>query len=243
VTKRLTQISRAITRDETTYPQADEFNPERWLSPEYPTYREPLTHYPNLAGFSQFGFGRRTCQGVPVVEQDLFLTMGGLAWAFDIRKQVDPATGKERPVHWLDYTPLLIAKPVQFPFDAVPRSEDKVHRMRQMFDNARDGPVPAGRDDGIRPMDISQFQADLGWRVYGDCATDILCDEPRRRLSVVREALEEEPFAVAVDLDQNQPPEASEEGASQRVQCAGGCYWVEPEASDFFVDVAAEWAT
>ncbi len=32
---------------------------------------------------SQFGFGRRTCQGVDIVEQELFLVMGGLAWGFE----------------------------------------------------------------------------------------------------------------------------------------------------------------
>ncbi|KAH8806228.1 hypothetical protein F5882DRAFT_456518 [Hyaloscypha sp. PMI_1271] len=57
------------------------------LAPNFPTYHEPLTEYPNLKGFSQFGFGRRTCQGVESVEQRLFLVMGGLAWAFDIRKK------------------------------------------------------------------------------------------------------------------------------------------------------------
>ncbi|KAM7200889.1 Cytochrome P450 [Naviculisporaceae sp. PSN 640] len=127
----------SITRDETTYPDAETFNPQRWLSPEFPTtYREPLTQYPNLSGFSQFGFGRRTCQGVPIVEQDLFLTMGGMAWGLNIRKKRDPETGAEIPVHWNDYTPLLIAKPSPFLFDAVPRSQEKERLMREMYEDA-----------------------------------------------------------------------------------------------------------
>ncbi|KAK3951817.1 cytochrome P450 2E1 [Pseudoneurospora amorphoporcata] len=125
-----------ITRDETTYPDAETFNPSRFLLPSYPTYRSPLTTYPNLSGFSQFGFGRRTCQGVPIVEQDLFLTMGGMAWAFTITKKTDPVTGREVAVHWNDYTPLLIAKPCRFPFEAVPRDEHKVKKMREMYDDA-----------------------------------------------------------------------------------------------------------
>ncbi|KAK4451022.1 cytochrome P450 [Podospora aff. communis PSN243] len=127
-----------ITRDPKTYPSPEEFNPARWLSPEYPTFRAPLTKYPNLAGFSQFGFGRRTCQGVPIVEQDLFLAMGGMAWAFDVRNKIDPLTGKEIPVHWNEYTPLLIAKPVRFEFDAAPRDEGKVRRVREMWREARE---------------------------------------------------------------------------------------------------------
>jgi len=135
--KRLTSL-RGITRDPETYPSPEEFNPGRFLSPEYPTFRAPLTTYPNLSGFSQFGFGRRTCQGIPIVEQDLFLAMGGMAWAFDIRKKRDPTTGDEVPVHWNDYTPLLIAKPVRFEFDATPRDEGKVRRVREMWAVAKE---------------------------------------------------------------------------------------------------------
>lgn len=133
----LTWMDRGITRDEATYPDAEAFNPRRWLDPSFTsTYREPLTQYPNLNGFSQFGFGRRTCQGIPIVEQDLFLTMGGMAWAFDIRKKRDPETGLEVPVHWNDYTPLLIAKPAKFEFNAVARSEEKKRMMREMYEDA-----------------------------------------------------------------------------------------------------------
>jgi hypothetical protein len=100
---------------------------------------------------------------VPVVEQDLFLTMGGMAWAFDIRKKRDPATGAELPVHWNEYTPLLIAKPARFPFDAVPRSPDKFARICEMHKAAPDRP---GGEDG--KMDISQFRPDLGEQIYFD---------------------------------------------------------------------------
>ncbi|KAK0631150.1 cytochrome P450 [Bombardia bombarda] len=138
-----------ITRDESMYPDADAFNPARWLDPSFPTYREPLTQYPNLNGFSQFGFGRRTCQGIPIVEQDLFLAMGGVAWALDIRKKRDPITGAEMHVHWNDYTPLLIAKPTKFPFDALPRSEDKTMRMREMYEDTREDEQQERRDASI----------------------------------------------------------------------------------------------
>lgn len=117
----------------------------------YPTYREPLTTYPNLQGYSQFGFGRRTCQGLPIVEQDLFLTMGGMAWALDIRKK-RRADGTEVPVHWDNYTPLLIAKPVKFEFDAVVRDAEKMRAVTEMLgeDMLRDQPDlqrPSGKED------------------------------------------------------------------------------------------------
>ncbi|KAK4661191.1 uncharacterized protein QC763_704450 [Podospora pseudopauciseta] len=160
-----------ITRDEETYPCADEFLPARWVDPAYPTFKEPLTQYPNLNGFSQFGFGRRTCQGIPIVEQDLFLSMGGMAWAFDIRKKVDPVTGKFIPVHWNDYTPLLIAKPCKFDFDAIPRQEGRMEELRQMFDSARE---EEEQQDKAIAMDISQFEKDLGAeKIYRDKACEI----------------------------------------------------------------------
>lgn len=164
------QNIRGITRDESVYPDPETFNPGRWLDPSFPTYREPLTQYPNLNGYSQFGFGRRTCQGVPIVEQDLFLSMGGMAWAFDVRKKRDPVTGDEVPVHWNDYTPLLIAKPVKFPFDALPRSREKVALMREMYETARDRPP------GAADMDISQFRPDLGDQIYVDDVADVESD-------------------------------------------------------------------
>ncbi|OLN81415.1 O-methylsterigmatocystin oxidoreductase 4 [Colletotrichum chlorophyti] len=126
-----------ITRDESIYPDAETFNPDRWLQPSYPTYKEPLTRFPNLDGFSQFGFGRRTCQGVPIVDQDLFLTMGGMAWAFDIRKKRN-ADGTEVPVHWNDYTPLLIAKPAYFDFDTHIRTPEKADMLKAMFEAAKE---------------------------------------------------------------------------------------------------------
>ncbi|KAL8383405.1 hypothetical protein RB595_006926 [Gaeumannomyces hyphopodioides] len=110
----------SLTRNEELYPDPEAFNPARWLESSYPTYKEPLTVYPNLAGYSQFGFGRRTCQGVPVVDQDLFLSMGGLAWAFHIRQKLG-YDGKPIPVHWNSYSSLLIAKPLRFDFDCVLR--------------------------------------------------------------------------------------------------------------------------
>ncbi|ORY59181.1 cytochrome P450 [Pseudomassariella vexata] len=129
-----------MTRNEEIYPDAETFNPSRWLDPSYPTYKGPLTEYPKLAGFSQFGFGRRTCQGVPIVEQDLFLAMGGMAWAFNITKKFR-ADGTEIPVHWNEYSPLLIAKPAPFEFDARPRSEAIKWKLRGMWETGR------GEDD------------------------------------------------------------------------------------------------
>ena len=58
----------AIARDPVQYPEPERYNPGRWLEPEYPTYREPLTEYPKLMGHHQFGCGLRICPGVALTE-------------------------------------------------------------------------------------------------------------------------------------------------------------------------------
>lgn len=65
--------------------------------------------------------------------------MGGMAWAFTLQKKRDPKTGAEVPIHWDDYTALLIAKPVQFEFDAVPRGGvARAAELRSMWEKARE---------------------------------------------------------------------------------------------------------
>jgi hypothetical protein len=163
-----------MTRDEAIYPDPETFNPDRWIVPHYPTYREPLTTYPNLNGYSQFGFGRRTCQGLPIVEQDLFLTMGGMAWAFDIRKKRDK-DGMEIPVHWDNYTPLLIAKPVRFQFDAVVHDSCRAQAITDMFvdiDNVNDGDSAVDLADNVDGVDFKELRA----AADGDSDRDLFID-------------------------------------------------------------------
>jgi hypothetical protein len=129
---------RGITRDPTKYPDPESFRPERWLSPSFPTYREPLTTYPSLRNYHQFGYGRRVCQGIGVVEQELFLVMGGMAWAFDIRKKKDEF-GKEIHVPFDKYTSLLIAKPEKFTFEMKIISEERRAMVEEGWKNVNGG--------------------------------------------------------------------------------------------------------
>ncbi|EOD52422.1 Cytochrome P450 [Neofusicoccum parvum] len=76
----------AIARDPELFPDPDTFNPMRWLDSSYPSYREPLTEHPSIINITQFGYGRRLCQGQQVADEDLFIGLGALAWLFDIRK-------------------------------------------------------------------------------------------------------------------------------------------------------------
>ncbi|KAN0095862.1 cytochrome P450 [Hyaloscypha variabilis] len=77
--------TRGLSRDASVYHSPQIFNPERWLSPAFPTtYREPLTSYPTIQGFTTFGWGRRVYQGATLTQQELMTACGGLAWAFNI---------------------------------------------------------------------------------------------------------------------------------------------------------------
>ncbi|KAH6718400.1 cytochrome P450 [Leptodontidium sp. MPI-SDFR-AT-0119] len=109
----------AIHREEKLYPDPETFNPERWLSADYPTFREPLTKFPNLQNFSAFGFGRRICPGMNIAEKSLHLLTARMAWAFTLKKR----PGVEVPLY--DYTSGFNVQPKPFVFDSEVRSPEK----------------------------------------------------------------------------------------------------------------------
>ncbi|KAF1964860.1 cytochrome P450, partial [Bimuria novae-zelandiae CBS 107.79] len=187
----------AIARDPTMFPNPEAFNPLRWLEPAYPTYQEPLTQFPTIINCSQFGYGRRLCQGQTVSDEDLFIGIGSIAWLFDIAKlpptpaspahppgvnkkasisQEELGTGVSPPTMehvllskytypgaspsehkpepevpakpktkelskfdpanidpTLDFSTLLIAKPLPFKFSLTPRDGERVARAREMY--------------------------------------------------------------------------------------------------------------
>jgi hypothetical protein len=80
------------------FPDPEEFNPLRWLKPEFPTYKEPLTQYPNIINMTQFGYGHRTCMGQTVTEADLIAGIGSVAWAFNIGKEPNSRAVRHRKI-------------------------------------------------------------------------------------------------------------------------------------------------
>ncbi|KAK6436783.1 hypothetical protein LTR95_007022 [Oleoguttula sp. CCFEE 5521] len=85
----------SISRDPEVFTDPDAWNPTRWLKPEFPTYQEPLTQFPTITSYSQFGYGRRICQGMGVTEADLFVGIGCMAWMFSWHAV--PETGAATP--------------------------------------------------------------------------------------------------------------------------------------------------
>lgn len=79
--------------------------------------------------------------GVDIVNHELFLVCGAIAWAFNLRKKTD-ANGQEVPLNDMEYSNLLISKPANFLFDLTSRDETKRARIVAMWEAAE-------REDGI----------------------------------------------------------------------------------------------
>lgn len=113
-----------ISREPAMYPEGDEWRPERWLEPSWPTYKEPLNEYPTLRGDAGFGYGTRSCPGIDLVTIELYTTIGAIAWGFDIKRK-EGRQGYENPVPWYQTNPYVITMASQFPCNVTPRSAEK----------------------------------------------------------------------------------------------------------------------
>ncbi|KAF4556500.1 Cytochrome P450-like protein 46 [Elsinoe fawcettii] len=111
-----------IHREEALYPDPESFRPERWLEDKWPTYKEPLSIYPNLQNFSSFGFGRRICPGQNIAERSLYLLISTIAWSCDLRLKKDEKGNEIVPPHY-DYVVGFNTHPKWFPFELKARAD------------------------------------------------------------------------------------------------------------------------
>lgn len=70
-----------------------------------------------------------------IVETEMVIGIGGLAWACDIFKKKD-SEGVEIPVHWNNFTDLLITRPEPFVFDIKPRSKKRAAQIEEYYQEA-----------------------------------------------------------------------------------------------------------
>ncbi|KAF2838281.1 cytochrome P450 [Patellaria atrata CBS 101060] len=133
---RILPLDWAFLRNPTKYPDPENYRPERWLESGWPTYQEPLTVHPTIKGMSSFGWGQRQCLGMSLTQDELLVACGALAWAFTLKKKVDPKTGLEIDVPLDKSNSLLIVKPDPFQMAFEPRSEAKTQRIIEMWEEA-----------------------------------------------------------------------------------------------------------
>ena len=74
------------------------------------------------------------CQGMHIADASLFLGMARLLWAFDVRRAVDAATGREVVPDPARLTEGFLVQPLPFAADIAPRSEHKARRVREEWD-------------------------------------------------------------------------------------------------------------
>lgn len=147
----------AFSRDPKTYPNPHAFLPERWLSPEYPTYREPLSQYPTAVGATTFGWGRRYCQGQDLTHHEAVLACGSIFWAFDMHLKDPsqlplPKAGEcefKSPADWEQS--LIIVRPEQFDVTYTIRSPEHAEAVKAYYDLSKmsDTDVLRGFDGSV----------------------------------------------------------------------------------------------
>ncbi|KAI4728004.1 cytochrome P450 [Aureobasidium sp. EXF-10728] len=120
---RILPLDYAFLLNPVKYPDPESYRPERWLEAGWPTFQEPLTQHPNIKGMTSFGFGQRQCLGMSLTQDELIVACGALAWAYNLKRKVDPATGREIEVPTDKCNSLLIVKPDPFEMAFEPRSE------------------------------------------------------------------------------------------------------------------------
>lgn len=119
------------------YPDPENFRPERWLEPGWPTYMEPLSRYPNLRegkGMHTFGFGRRACLGQSIADYELFLIGASVAWGFDLSIKKCPVTGEALAFDDQATNSSVILEPKPFPMDFKPRSPERAKSIMRQYE-------------------------------------------------------------------------------------------------------------
>ncbi|KAL8744284.1 MAG: hypothetical protein Q9184_008016 [Pyrenodesmia sp. 2 TL-2023] len=112
----------AISMDENLYPNADNFEPERFLKdPDLP--------------FSQFGFGRRKCIGQYIGNNSMMINVSRMLWAYDIKKGWDVVDGKKVEAHVdrFGFVSGFNSPPLPFNVAFIPRDEKVPEILRREF--------------------------------------------------------------------------------------------------------------
>ncbi|KAF9877043.1 cytochrome p450 [Colletotrichum karsti] len=129
-----------INRVRGKYPDPDHYRPDRYLDPSFPTYQEPLSRYPNFrdgVGMHTFGWGRRTCLGQNLVDDEMFVAGAAVCWAFDMGLKRCPATGKDATFDTQATNSNVILEPLPFPMQFKVRSPERAQVLLEGYNAVR----------------------------------------------------------------------------------------------------------
>jgi len=114
----------AMSRNESLYPDAHAFRPERFMVPTTPEMERKM----NPKNYV-FGYGRRECPGQHLAESSVWLLIVSMLATLDISKAVDEHGNTIEPV--VNYSNAIFRVPDQFDCDIRPRSEKALSLIRQ----------------------------------------------------------------------------------------------------------------
>ncbi|TLD16731.1 uncharacterized protein PgNI_02378 [Pyricularia grisea] len=129
-------VTWACGRDPEMYPEPDTFNPDRWIDPKFPTYKEPLTENPSLMNTLMFGAGRRQCPGMILGTRNVYVQTMMLVWACDLGRARDEVTGEEIVPPLYDYCAGFNVAPNPFKFDLKPRGAERMRMVEAAYERA-----------------------------------------------------------------------------------------------------------
>lgn len=101
---------------------------------------EPLSRYPNLRegnGMHTFGWGRRTCLGQNLADDETFIVAASVLWGFNLALKKCPSTGKDITFDTQATNSNVILEPTPFPLDIQPRSDERAKLIMEQFSSVR----------------------------------------------------------------------------------------------------------
>ncbi|KAF2971657.1 hypothetical protein GQX73_g1917 [Xylaria multiplex] len=120
----------AIHNNPSRYPEPHRFDPSRWAHDSQTSAESANNRDPSKRDQFGFGAGRRICQGIHIADQNLFLAISRLIWAFDFKRPIDPSTGEEIVPDMGDLAEGLLVCPNPFNADIKPRNASRAEAIK-----------------------------------------------------------------------------------------------------------------
>lgn len=84
-----------------------------------------------------FGWGRRSCLGQLLVDDEMFVAAAAVCWAFDMGPKKCPSSGKDVTFDTQATNANVILEPKPFPMEFKPRSDEKARLVLDQYAEVR----------------------------------------------------------------------------------------------------------